>query len=122
MMIVFPDEDSPNLLVKSTVIIRMFPATVICTFFIAIGALRAPHRQHQRFSGPSCMLPAVTDDNVIVVGAGNAAQAAVSARERGAEREMPGFFAGVEPAPHGLFMAELLIAQSHATARRGARA
>jgi tricarballylate dehydrogenase len=97
------------------------------------------------------MLPAVTDYDVIVVGAGNAAMAAaVSARESGAERvvalekapralrggnthysggllriafdraedlrvlvpdaeiQVPGFFAGVEPYPHRLFMADLL--------------
>src|SRR6267142_5303337 len=97
------------------------------------------------------MLPPVTDYDVIVVGAGNAAlAAAVAARERGAERvvalekapralrggnthysggllriafnraeelrilvpeaerEVPGFFAGVEPYPHRLFMADLL--------------
>ena len=97
------------------------------------------------------MLPAVTDYDVIVVGAGNAAlAAAVSAREQGAGRvvalekaprtlrggnthysggllriafdraedlrvlvpdaedEVPGFFAGVEPYPHTLFMADLL--------------
>ena len=93
----------------------------------------------------------VSDYDVIVVGAGNAAlAAAVSAREQGArrvlalekapralrggnthysggllriafdraedlrplvpdaEREVPGFFAGVEPYPHRLFMADLL--------------
>ena len=93
----------------------------------------------------------VSDYDVIVVGAGNAAlAAAVSAREQGAqrvlalekapralrggnthysggllriafdraedlrplvpdaEREVPGFYAGVEPYPHRLFMADLL--------------
>ena len=97
------------------------------------------------------MLPAVTDYDVIVVGAGNAAlAAAVAAREQGAgrvvalekapralrggnthysggllriafesaeelrvlvpeaESEVSGFFAGVEPYPHRLFMADLL--------------
>ena len=97
------------------------------------------------------MLPAVSDYDVIVVGAGNAAlAAAVSAREQGAgrvvalekapralrggnthysggllriafdraedlrvlvpdaEAQVPGFFAGVEPYPHRLFMADLL--------------
>src|SRR5215510_5644487 len=100
---------------------------------------------------PSCMLRAVSDWDVIVVGAGNAAlAAAVSAREQGArrvlalekapralrggnthysggllriafdrpedlrvlvphaEKEVAGFFAGVEPYPHKLFMADLL--------------
>jgi hypothetical protein len=37
MMIVFPDEDGPNSLVKSTVIVRIFWATVICTFFISVS-------------------------------------------------------------------------------------
>src|SRR5712692_8344500 len=97
------------------------------------------------------MLAPVSDYDVIVVGAGNAAlAAAVSAREQGAgrvaalekasrtlrggnthysgglfriafdraddlrilvpeaEAEVPGFFAGVEPYPHKLFMADLL--------------
>ena len=97
------------------------------------------------------MLARVSDYDVIVVGAGNAAlAAAVSAREQGAgrvaalekaprtlrggnthysgglfriafdraedlrilvpeaESEVPGFFAGVEPYPHKLFMADLL--------------
>jgi len=97
------------------------------------------------------MLPPVSDWDVIVVGAGNAAlAAAVSAREQGArrvlalekaphtlrggnthysggllriafdraedlrplvpqaEKDVPGFFAGVEPYPHKLFMADLL--------------
>ncbi len=97
------------------------------------------------------MLPAVSDYDVIVGGAGNAAlAAAVSAREQGAgrvvalekaprtlrggnthysggllriafdraldlrvlvpdaEAQVPGFFAGVEPYPHRLFMADLL--------------
>src|SRR5262245_5009136 len=109
------------------------------------GDRRAPARP------PSCMLPAVSDWDVIVVGAGNAAlAAAVSAREQGArrvlalekaprtlrggnthysggllriafdraedlrplvpqaEKEVPGFFAGVEPYPYKLFMVDLL--------------
>src|ERR1700687_5991473 len=37
MMIVFPDDDGPNSLVRSTVIVRMFPATAICTFFMSLS-------------------------------------------------------------------------------------
>src|SRR5262245_22870799 len=115
----------------------------------APSAIVRGHRA--RASPPSCMLPPVSDWDVIVVGAGNAAlAAAVSAREQGArrvlalekaprtlrggnthysggllriafdhaedlrplvpqaEKDVPGFFVGVEPYPHKLFMADLL--------------
>jgi len=34
MMMVLPDADGPNSFDRSTLIVRMFPATVISTFFI----------------------------------------------------------------------------------------
>jgi len=34
MMVVLPEADGPNSFVRSTLIVRMFPATVISTFFI----------------------------------------------------------------------------------------
>jgi len=34
MMVVLPEADGPNSFVRSTLIVRMFPDTVISTFFI----------------------------------------------------------------------------------------
>src|SRR6266478_4388207 len=39
MMMVLPDEDGPNSFVKSTVMVRMSPATDISTFFICSSPL-----------------------------------------------------------------------------------
>jgi len=41
-MIVFPEEEGPNFFDRSTLIVRVFPSTVISTFFISyvIGLLK----------------------------------------------------------------------------------
>jgi hypothetical protein len=39
MMIVFPEEDGPNSLERSILIVRIFPSTVISTFFIVPSPL-----------------------------------------------------------------------------------
>jgi hypothetical protein len=39
MMIVFPEEDGPNSLERSTLIVRIFPSTVISTFFMVPSPL-----------------------------------------------------------------------------------
>jgi hypothetical protein len=38
-MIVFPEEDGPNSLERSTLIVRIFPSTVISTFFMVPSPL-----------------------------------------------------------------------------------
>src|SRR5215468_1652018 len=126
----------------------MWAAVAWIPVVLILGDCRSPR---SRSEAASCMLRAVSDWDVIVVGAGNAAlAAAVSAREQGArrvlalekaprslrggntlysggllriafdraedlrvlvphaEKEVAGFFAGVEPYPHKLFMADLL--------------
>src|SRR5499425_3495660 len=126
----------------------MWAAVAWIPVVLILGDCRSPR---SRSEAASCMLRAVSDSDVIVVGAGNAAlAAAVSAREQGArrvlalekaprtlrggnthysggllriafyraedlrplvpqaEKDVPGFFAGVEPYPHKLFMADLL--------------
>src|SRR5215467_1475756 len=125
----------------------MWAAAAWIPVVLILGDCRSPR---SRSEAASCMLRAVSDWDVIVVGAGNAAlAAAVSAREQGArrvlalekaprslrggnthysggllriafdraedlrvlvphaEKEVAGFFAGVEPYPHKLFMADL---------------
>ena len=39
MMVVFPEEDGPNSLERSTLIVRIFPSTVISTFFMVTSPL-----------------------------------------------------------------------------------
>jgi hypothetical protein len=39
MMIVLPEEDGPNSLERSTLIVRIFPSTVISTFFMVPSPL-----------------------------------------------------------------------------------
>src|SRR5215470_9787972 len=126
----------------------MWAAVAWIPVVLILSDCRSPR---SRSEAASCMLRAVSDWDVIVVGAGNAAlAAAVSAREQGArrvlalekaarslrggnihysggllriafdraedlrvlaphaEKEVAGIFAGVEPYPHRLFIADLL--------------
>src|SRR5438093_1091219 len=60
MMMVLPEEDGTNSFDKSTLIVRMFPSTVICTFFIRRSPAgeylpRAPVKfLWEQLSSPTC--------------------------------------------------------------------
>src|SRR5437667_193370 len=60
MMMVLPEEDGTNSFDKSTLIVRMFPSTVICTFFIRRSPAgeylpRAPAKfLWEQLSSPTC--------------------------------------------------------------------
>src|SRR5712691_10356048 len=98
-MIVFPDADGPNSLVRSTVIVRMFPATVICTFFMSLSPW-TPLRGPPVNLHAGC-LDAVEDSVELVPAVGVGGPYGIEAVELGevAEAAVGGLGHGPLPAP-----------------------